>query len=231
MSRLRIGHCPRRAWSGAFFCLQNSNPELFRSPKIGKRCFFAVPKRLGSRNAAGRTRVFTLGIPLPACHRAAQRRQAASTRRDDLDRPPTLLGLPCPPEHRLADEYDAAQAAGEVKTKADNQHASSKREEAASARDIGLTHKQIHDARQFRDAEARDPVLSEGTSIMKVPFGRGARSRKRFRPWTFSSCPNSKNSRYRCKCGVRFDCPKRADFRHFGQCRLQATERQWPQAT
>lgn len=78
MSRLRIGHCPRRAWSGAFFCLQNSNPELFRSPKIGKRCFFAVPKRLGSRNAAGRTRAFTLGIPLPACHRAVQTRQAAS---------------------------------------------------------------------------------------------------------------------------------------------------------
>lgn len=35
-------------------------------------------------------------------------------------------------KRRLADEYDAAQAAGEVKTKADNQHASSKREEAAS---------------------------------------------------------------------------------------------------
>lgn len=56
-------------------------------------------------------------------------------------------------KRRLADEYDAAQERGEVKTKADNQYASSKREEAASAREIGLNHKQIHDDRQFSDAE------------------------------------------------------------------------------
>ncbi len=175
MSRLRIGHCPRRAWSGAFFCLQNSNPKLFRSPKIGKRCFFAVPKRLGSRNAAGRTRVFTLGIPLPACHRAAQRRQAASTRRDGLDRPPTLLGPPCPFERRLADEYDAAQAAGQIERPGGNRSIIPNENNApAKVAETGLTPKQVHDARQFRDAEARDPVLSEGTSMMKVPFGRGA---------------------------------------------------------
>lgn len=58
---------------------------------------------------------------------------------------------------RLAEEYDAAQERGEVKTRADNQHASSKREEAASASDLKLTHKDIHEARQLRDAEASDP--------------------------------------------------------------------------
>jgi hypothetical protein len=56
-------------------------------------------------------------------------------------------------KRRLADEYDAAQERGEVRTRADNQHASSKPEEAVSASDIGLTHKEIHEARQVRDAE------------------------------------------------------------------------------
>ena len=60
-------------------------------------------------------------------------------------------------KRRLADEYDAAQAAGQVRTRADNQHASSGAEEAVSVADIGLTHKDIHEARQIRDAEQADP--------------------------------------------------------------------------
>lgn len=62
-------------------------------------------------------------------------------------------------EMRLAEEYDAAQGRGEVKTRADNQHASSGREEAASAHDLGLSHKDIHEARKLRDAEASEPGL------------------------------------------------------------------------
>ena len=57
----------------------------------------------------------------------------------------------------MASEYDAAQERGEVKSRADNQHASSEREEAFSVTDIGLTHKDIHEARTIRDAEADDP--------------------------------------------------------------------------
>jgi hypothetical protein len=50
-------------------------------------------------------------------------------------------------KRRLADEYDAAQERGEVRTRAHNQHASSGTEEAVSVADIGLTHKDIHEAR------------------------------------------------------------------------------------
>lgn len=60
---------------------------------------------------------------------------------------------------RLADEYDAAQDRGELTTRADNQHASSKPEEAVKASDLGLTHKQVHEARLIRDAERAQPGL------------------------------------------------------------------------
>ena len=50
-------------------------------------------------------------------------------------------------KRKLADEYDAAQERGEVKTRAHNQRASSAPEEAVSASDIGLTHRDIHEAR------------------------------------------------------------------------------------
>jgi hypothetical protein len=49
---------------------------------------------------------------------------------------------------RLADEYDDAQDRGEI-GRAGN---SSNREELASVADIGLSHKDIHEARQIRDA-------------------------------------------------------------------------------
>lgn len=58
-------------------------------------------------------------------------------------------------EMRLAEEYDAAQERGEV-GRAGN---SSKREELVSASQLGLTHKDVHDARKIRDAETADPGL------------------------------------------------------------------------
>jgi hypothetical protein len=63
-------------------------------------------------------------------------------------------------KRRLADEYDAAQDRGEVRTRANNQHASSSAEEAASVADIGLTHKDIHEARMIRDAEVAEPGIA-----------------------------------------------------------------------
>lgn len=69
---------------------------------------------------------------------------------------------------RLAEEYDAAQDAGEVR-KAGN---SSKPEELVSASDIGLTHKDIHDARQIRDAEKADPGITKRTLDAMVERGQ-----------------------------------------------------------
>ena len=60
-------------------------------------------------------------------------------------------------KRRLADEYDAAQAAGEIGKRGDFGGVTSRGEDTPKAADIGLTHKQVHDARQLRDAEQRDP--------------------------------------------------------------------------
>lgn len=60
-------------------------------------------------------------------------------------------------KRRLADEYDAAQDRGEVRTRADNQAVS--QVEKAGFADIGLTHKEIHEARQIRNAERDDPGI------------------------------------------------------------------------
>jgi len=59
-------------------------------------------------------------------------------------------------KRRLADEYDAAQDRGEVR-RAGN---SSTPEELASVTDIGLTHKDIHEARMIRDAEVAEPGIA-----------------------------------------------------------------------
>jgi hypothetical protein len=73
------------------------------------------------------------------------------------------LDLEAMAKRRLADEYDAAQERGEVKTRADNHSNSIVEFEKASISDIGLTHKEIHDARQIRDAEVEDPGIVRRT--------------------------------------------------------------------
>ena len=73
-------------------------------------------------------------------------------------------------KRRLADEYDAAQAAGEVANSGDtlrrgpgvpDQNAGK-----PTAADIGLSRKAIHEARQIRDAEKAEPGIA--------PDARGA---------------------------------------------------------
>ena len=61
-------------------------------------------------------------------------------------------------KRRLADEYDAAQDRGEI-TKAGNQPILPGENNCApaSVTDLGLTHKEIHEARLVRDAEVADP--------------------------------------------------------------------------
>lgn len=63
-------------------------------------------------------------------------------------------------KRRLADEYDAAQGRGEVRGA--NQRTAS-RPEAVGAEDVGLTHKDVHEARALRDAENAAPGIVRKT--------------------------------------------------------------------
>ena len=63
-------------------------------------------------------------------------------------------------KRRLADEYDAAQERGEVATGKDGPGAGVLNGNAkATTKDIGLTRKDIYDAREVRDAEESDPGI------------------------------------------------------------------------
>jgi len=58
---------------------------------------------------------------------------------------------------RLADEYDAAQERGEIATPGTNQHG----EVLPTGKDLGLSYKDVHEARGFRNADATDPGVIE----------------------------------------------------------------------
>ncbi|WP_423209055.1 hypothetical protein E2976_17550 [Paracoccus yeei] len=62
-------------------------------------------------------------------------------------------------EMRLAEEYDAAQDRGEVASRGGERSGREHSPVAPSASDIGLSRKDIHEARQFRDAERESPGL------------------------------------------------------------------------
>ncbi|TIX20940.1 MT-A70 family methyltransferase [Mesorhizobium sp.] len=64
-------------------------------------------------------------------------------------------------KRRLADEYDAAQHRGEVRTPggARRSNIPSGNNEPATAAEIGIPSKKIHEARQMRAAIARDPAI------------------------------------------------------------------------
>ena len=67
-------------------------------------------------------------------------------------------------KRRLADEYDAAQERGEVVGAHNGAKNRVLSENAiATAADIGLSRKDIHEARQIRDAEADDPGIVRRT--------------------------------------------------------------------
>jgi hypothetical protein len=60
-------------------------------------------------------------------------------------------------QRRLADEYDAAQERGEVKANGgDRVSTVSKQNSAPSASDLGLSRKDIHEARIIRNVERAD---------------------------------------------------------------------------
>jgi hypothetical protein len=61
-------------------------------------------------------------------------------------------------KRRLADEYDAAQERGDVARNGGDK-SRIPNENSAKVTDIGLTHKDIHEARIIRDAEAAEPGI------------------------------------------------------------------------
>lgn len=78
-------------------------------------------------------------------------------------------------KRRLADEYDAAQARGEVATRQNNPgsvgHVSDNNMPPATAADLGLSRNDIHDARLLRDAEEADPGIVRRTLDEKLARG------------------------------------------------------------
>lgn len=77
-------------------------------------------------------------------------------------------------KRRLADEYDAAQARGEIARLGTNQSdlgVSDGNTRPSTAADIGLSRKSIHDARLIRDAEAADPGLVRRTLDERLERG------------------------------------------------------------
>lgn len=70
-------------------------------------------------------------------------------------------------KRRLADEYDAAQERGEVAS----QGKPSQAEGLATVSDIGLTYKDIHEAREIRDAEQAHPGIVRETLDAAIETG------------------------------------------------------------
>lgn len=67
---------------------------------------------------------------------------------------------------RIADEYDAAQARGEVKANGGDRTVP-----LANSADLGLSRKTIHEARQIRDAEEAEPGIIERTLEAAIEAG------------------------------------------------------------
>ena len=71
-------------------------------------------------------------------------------------------------KHRLADEYDAAQERGEIRTQRDNQAFSGM--EKARGADV-VPPKELHEARIIRDAEVADPGIVRRALDEKLALG------------------------------------------------------------
>jgi hypothetical protein len=111
------------------------------------------------------------GLAYDVAKRAA-RLQRAKSAHDDLiaathRAQADALEIEAAAKRRLADEYDAAQARGDVATRQRNPgsvgHVGDHNMPPATAADLGLRRDQIHEARQLRDAEAAEPGIVRRT--------------------------------------------------------------------
>jgi hypothetical protein len=71
----------------------------------------------------------------------------------DVQRQAHALEIEAGAKRRLADEYDAAQERREVASFSDGRRSSKADDLKSTTADLGLTHKDIHEARIIRDAE------------------------------------------------------------------------------
>lgn len=75
-------------------------------------------------------------------------------------------------KRRLADEYDAAQQSGEIQRHGGDRVSKVSVENLApTVSDLGLTRKEVHDARQLRDAEMADPGIIRRTLDERLENG------------------------------------------------------------
>lgn len=101
--------------------------------------------------------------------RIAKAKQAHDTLMMEVHRSQAhALAIRARAEMRLAEEYDAAQDRGEVRGA--NERTAS-RPEAVSAADVGLSHKEVHEARRLRDAEKAEPGIVARTINDMVESG------------------------------------------------------------
>ena len=112
------------------------------------------------------------GLAYDAAKRASRLSRAKSAH-DDLiaaahRAQADALEIEAAAKRRLADEYDAAQARGEVAGLGTNQH---REEGVVVSNTLGLRRDQIHDARLLRDAEAADPGIVRRTLSEKLERG------------------------------------------------------------
>jgi hypothetical protein len=75
-------------------------------------------------------------------------------------------------KRRLADEYDSAQERGEVQTLGRPKNLPNEKNSPASAADLGLSHKDIHEARVVRDAEQAEPGIVRRTLDEELASGK-----------------------------------------------------------
>lgn len=75
------------------------------------------------------------------------------------------LNIEARAKRRLADEYDAAQARGEVARLGDNlPRVTTRNASKPTAADVGISRQEFHEARQIRDAEKRHRGAPLGTT-------------------------------------------------------------------
>ena len=112
------------------------------------------------------------GLAYDAAKRASRLSRAKSAH-DDLiaaahRAQADALEIEAAAKRRLADEYDAAQARGEVAGLGTNQH---REEGVVVSNTLGLRRDQIHDARLIRDAEQADPGIVRRTLNERLERG------------------------------------------------------------
>jgi len=118
------------------------------------------------------------GLAYDVAKRAA-RLKSAKAAHDDLvaaahRAQADALEIEAAAKRRLADEYDAAQARGEIARLGTNQSdlgVSNRNTRPSTAADVGLSRKAIHDARLIRDAEVADPGLVRRTLDERLERG------------------------------------------------------------